>query len=187
MLDIGEKVLAIDIGKGTEDVFYYDPQQKLENCIQIIRPSRAQILKRKLDHHIETNFNILLDGTIMGGEPWHVPLYKIAQMPNREVIMTPSAARSLRYDLDQVKSRGVTVQEKLPPKNDSSHIYFETFDVDLQWYEKVFNGFDMDISKECDVILLACQEHGYPGPNGGSVREFRMRECYQRYSTLPQS
>jgi len=181
MLDIGEKVLAIDIGKGTEDVFYYDPQQKLENCIQIIRPSRAQILKRKLDHHIETNFNILLDGTIMGGEPWHVPLYKIAQMPNREVIMTPSAARSLRYDLDQVKSRGVTVQEKLPPKNDSSHIYFETFDVDLQWYEKVFNGFDMDISKECDVILLACQEHGYPGPNGGSVREFRMRECYQRY------
>jgi uncharacterized protein (DUF1786 family) len=181
MLDLNKNILAIDIGKGTEDIFYYEPQRKLENCIQIIRPSQAQLLKQQLDHYRVANYDIFIDGTIMGGEPWHNTLYKIAQMPNREVIMTPSAARSLRYNLDQVKSRGVKILDHIPSKTDSNQIHLETYDIDFQWYGKVFNGIDINIFRECDVLLLACQEHGYPGPNGGSVREFRMRECYQRF------
>jgi len=117
----------------------------------------------------------------MGGEPWHVPLYKIAQMPNREVIMTPNAAFSLRYNLDQVKIRGVKIHDQLPSKHHGDYFHFETFDVNYPWYEKIFQELNIDIFDECDTILLACQEHGFTGSRDISPREFRMFECYQRF------
>lgn len=181
MLDLDENILAIDIGKGTEDIYFYQPHQRLENGVHIIRPSRAQILKRILNQHLNSNYDLLVDGTIMGGEPWHAPLYKIAQMPNREVIMTPKAALSLRYNLDQVKTRGVKIHDQLPSKDQQHHFYFETFDVNFHWYEKIFQELDIEIFDECDTILLACQEHGYTGSRNISPREFRLLECYQRF------
>ncbi len=179
MLQLDEKILAIDIGKGTEDIFYFEPNKRLENCIQIIRPSRAQQLRRNLDSQLITNSNILVDGTIMGGEPWNSPLYKIAAIPNRNVIMTPTAAYSLRYNLDQVKSHGIKIQNNLPDKN-SSYYRITTSDIDFRWYEQVFSGLDIDIFHDCDVVLIACQEHGYD-KDGGSAREFRMRKLYQNH------
>ncbi|MHA2224942.1 MAG: DUF1786 family protein [Candidatus Hodarchaeales archaeon] len=181
MLELNEKVLAIDVGKGTEDIFYYNPERKLENSVQIVKPSRAHLLRQQLDNHLRKDYDIFVKGTIMGGEPWHIPLYKIAQTPGRDVIMTPEAAHSLRYDSDQVTHRGVKILEKLPYNLYSNVVTIESYDIDYQWYGKFFKGLEIDIFSECNVILIACQEHGYPGPNGGSAREFRMKECYQRF------
>ena len=55
-----------------------------------------------------------------------------------------------------------------------------TSDIDFNWYKQVFLGLDVDIFQECEVVLIACQEHGY-AKDGGSAREFRMRELYQKH------
>ncbi len=181
MLDLDDNILAIDIGKGTEDIFYYEPNKKLENCIQIIKPSYAQILRKTLESYLNTNHNIYLDGSIMGGEPWHLPLYKIAQNPNRNVIMSSNSAYSLRYNLDQVKAKGIKIQDPMVYHSNPRNIKLETKDINFKWYQNVFQGLNIDLFSECETVLLACQEHGYSGPQGGSAREFRMREYYQRY------
>lgn len=180
MLDLHERILAIDVGKGTEDLYYFEPNQNLENGIQVIRPSRAHLLRKRLQAQLNDSTNLYFNGTVMGGEPWHIPLYQIAQSPDREVIMTPQSARSLRYKLEQVTSQGVVVQDQLPA-GDKDTVRIETFDIDFDWIGHFFRGLEVDIFDTTDVLLIACQEHGYPGPEPISVREFRIQEMYRQY------
>ncbi|MHA2346625.1 MAG: DUF1786 family protein [Candidatus Hodarchaeales archaeon] len=180
MLNLNEKILAIDIGKGTEDIFYFEPHKRLENCIQLIRPSRAEQLRQNLESQLDTTNDILAEGITMGGEPWNKPLYRIATTPGRNVTMTPSAATSLRYNLDQVRKKGVKIQNNLPSDQSGRNYVIKTSDIDFNWYKQVFSGLDVDIFRECEVILIACQEHGY-AKGGGSVREFRMKALYQEF------
>ncbi|MFW9854994.1 MAG: DUF1786 family protein [Candidatus Thorarchaeota archaeon] len=180
MLNLHERVLAIDVGKGTEDIYLFEPHQNLENGIHVIRPSRAYLLRKQLDMQLRGLTNLYFHGTIMGGEPWHIPLYKIAQNPNRKVVMTSRSAKSLRYKLDQVTSRGVIVQDPLP-KMDENSKRIETYDIDFEWIDQFFRGLDINIFETTHVLLIACQEHGYPGPEPISVRQFRIQEMYQRY------
>ncbi|MFW9779101.1 MAG: DUF1786 family protein [Candidatus Heimdallarchaeota archaeon] len=180
MLNLHEKILAIDVGKGTEDIYLFEPDQNLENGIHVIRPSRANLLRKQLDIQLPRLTNLYFHGTIMGGEPWHIPLYKIAQNSNRKVIMTSKSAKSLRYKLDQVTSRGVIVQDPLP-RIDQKGKLFETYDIDFAWIDQFFRGLDINIFETTDIVLIACQEHGYPGPESISVRQFRIQEMYQRY------
>ncbi len=186
MFTIDQKVLCIDVGKGTEDVLYYDPKWKKipENCIQMVRPSRAQLLNDKLlRFREEKSGNVHIWGRIMGGEPWHKQVYAIAQHPHRSVYMTPSAAKSLRYDLDEVASRGIQIVDEVVHSFPESDLGIETKDIDLDWYLQTFKGMDINLEEECDVILLACQEHGNPGKKGVSIRDFRMKFYYHRHLT----
>ncbi len=184
MFTVDQKILCIDIGKGTEDVLFYDPKWKNvpENCIQMVKPSRAQILDAKLAKFREKKIgDVHAWGRIMGGEPWHKHVYAIAQDPNRSVYMTPSAAKSLRYDLDDVASRGVSIVDTLPESPPNSTLIIETKDVDFEWYIRSFKGMDVDLQNDCDVILLACQEHGNPSKKGVSIRDFRMKFYYYHH------
>ena len=43
------KILALDIGAGTQDILLYDDEKKsVENCIKIVLPSPSQILAAKV-------------------------------------------------------------------------------------------------------------------------------------------
>ena len=42
------KVLAIDVGKGTQDILLYDSTQRTENCIKMVLPSQTQIIAQRI-------------------------------------------------------------------------------------------------------------------------------------------
>ncbi len=42
------KILAIDIGAGTQDVLLFDSQKKVENCISFVLPTPSRFYAKKL-------------------------------------------------------------------------------------------------------------------------------------------
>ncbi|MCJ7647886.1 MAG: hypothetical protein MUP85_04680, partial [Candidatus Lokiarchaeota archaeon] len=63
------KVLAIDVGMGTQDILLFDSSQSMENSIKMVLPSQTQIIAGRIKKATSSRRNIVLTGTTMGGGP----------------------------------------------------------------------------------------------------------------------
>ncbi|MHA2099107.1 MAG: DUF1786 family protein [Candidatus Kariarchaeaceae archaeon] len=168
-------ILSIDVGKGTEDVLFYQEGIPIENSIQMIVPSTAQLLAKQISNiHGRP---IRIRGELMAGEPWHKSVYAISEADPNGVIMTETAARSLRYVLDQVRSKGVKIVK-------DQDIYTYTGPLvnvaDIDW-DRIFQILEASEIKKSDItkVLLCCQDHGEPEDPEQSTRDFRMKTVYK--------
>ncbi len=167
--------MAIDVGKGTEDVLFYQEGIPVENSIQMIVPSTAQILAKQISNINERPVRI--QGELMAGEPWHKAVYEISEADPDGVIMTETAARSLRYVLDQVRSKGV----KIVKDQDIDKYTGPLVSVaDINW-ERIFQILQASEINVSDIkkVLLCCQDHGEPEDPKQSTRDFRMKTVYK--------
>ena len=60
------KILAIDVGTGTQDIMFYDSEEPIENAIKLVLPSPTRIIANKIFKH---HHDIFLSGETMGGGP----------------------------------------------------------------------------------------------------------------------
>ena len=58
------RILAIDVGTGTQDIMIYDTEKELENSIKIVLPSPHLYISQKMR---EIENDIYFEGEIMGG------------------------------------------------------------------------------------------------------------------------
>jgi uncharacterized protein (DUF1786 family) len=158
------KILAIDIGAGTQDIFLFDSQKKIENCISFVLPTPSKFFAEKLKT-IESHVYIRGD-TIGGGSLGRAILHHIQK--GHRVVMEESAAFSIRNDLDEVRSMGIGVGER--PEIDHFQ-ELEIREVNLPLLEKFLSNFGEDL--KVDVIAIAVQDHGV-SPKGVSDRVFRF-------------
>lgn len=167
-------ILAVDVGKGTEDILLIN-EDRIENSIQAILPSTAQSLTKKLKN--DPNSTLVFSGDTIAGEPWHRVVYDRIEEKKHKVIMTHTAARSLRYNLDQVRARGISiVNDTEIDTSVGSHYYLE----DVNWM-RIFSMIkESDYAPE-DItkVLLCCQDHGEPKDPNQSTRDFRMKSIYE--------
>ena len=63
------KILTIDIGTGTQDIFLYDSRLDLENGFKLVVPSPTMIVRYHLKEATRNKEAVLLSGVIMGGGP----------------------------------------------------------------------------------------------------------------------
>jgi uncharacterized protein (DUF1786 family) len=158
------KILAIDIGAGTQDILLFDSQKKIENCISLVLPTPSKFFAEKLKT-IESH--VYIHGDTIGGGTLGRTILQHFQKGYR-VVMEESAAYSIRNDLDEVKSMGIEVGNK----PESNHFQgLEIHEVDLPLFEKFLSNFGEDI--KVDVIAIAVQDHGV-SPKGVSDRAFRF-------------
>ena len=158
------KILAIDIGAGTQDILLFDSQKKNENCVSLVLPTPSKFFAERLKT-IENHVYIHGD-TIGGGFLGRVILHHIQK--GYRVVMEESAAYSIRNDLDEVKSMGIEVGEK-PEANHFEEL--EIKEINLPLFEKFLSNFGEDL--QLDVIAIAVQDHGV-SPKGISDRAFRF-------------
>jgi uncharacterized protein (DUF1786 family) len=158
------KILAIDIGAGTQDILLFDPRQRTENCTSLVLPTPSKFFAEKLKT-IEGHVYIHGD-TIGGGSLGRAIVHHIQK--GYRVVMEESAAYSIRNDLDEVKSMGIEVGKK--PEIDHFQ-ELEIREVDLCLLEKFLSNFGEGI--KVDVIAIAVQDHGV-SPKGVSDRAFRF-------------
>lgn len=104
------RILAIDIGSGTQDIFLFDSQQEVENSPQLVLPSPTSILARKVREATQRGVPIHLSGYLMGGGPVS---WAIKEHLNKGFVVTaePHAALTLHDDLDHVGEMGVRIGE----------------------------------------------------------------------------
>ena len=58
------RILAIDVGTGTQDIMIYDTEKELENSIKLVLPSPHLFISQKI-REIENDF--YFKGEIIGG------------------------------------------------------------------------------------------------------------------------
>ncbi len=158
------KILAIDIGAGTQDILLFDSQKKIENCISLVLPTPSKYFAEKLKA-IEGYVYIHGD-TIGGGSLGRAILHHIQK--GYRVVMEESAAYSIRNDLDEVRSMGIEVGRK--PETDHFQ-ELEIREVDLPLLSNFLSNFGED--SKVDAVAIAVQDHGV-APKGVSDRAFRF-------------
>ena len=99
------KILAIDIGAGTQDILLFDSEKKIENCISLVLPTPSKFLAEKLK---EIGGDVYVSGDTIGGGSLSRAILRHLQKGYR-VAMEESAAYSIRNDLDEVRSMGIEI------------------------------------------------------------------------------
>jgi len=166
------KILAVDIGTGTQDIFLYDSRLDLENGFKLVVPSPTMIVHRRLNEATRRGEAVLLTGVVMGGGPsqWAAEAHVRAGLP---VYATPDAARSFNDDLQAVMEMGIRVvsadeAERLP---DSFHrIVLKDFD--FQAIARSLENFGVRLD-DLDAVAVAVFDHGNAPPDV-SDRQFRF-------------
>jgi len=168
------KILAIDIGAGTEDILLFDSQKKnIENCIKLVLPSPTQTFATKVREATRRGEDIFVKGDTIGGGAFTSALKAYVEAGLR-VVMTEKAAYTIRNVLDEVKQLGIEIVKK---ENEPTDFRGETLtieEVNLNKLQRFLEGLGETLS-DVDVVAVAVQDHGV-FPKGASNRKFRIKK-----------
>ena len=166
------KILTVDIGTDTQDIYLYDSNLDIENGFKLVLPSPTIMIHRRLKQSLPSRTPILLTGHQMGGGPsaWAIEEYARAGIP---VYMTASAATTLNDELDKVEALGIQIVGEAEAKRLASNVAsLELKDFDFELISKTFNDYGVSL-KNLAAVAVAVFDHGN-APPGVSDRQFRF-------------
>ena len=164
------RILAIDVGTGTQDIMIYDTEKELENSIKLVLPSPHLYISQRIR---ECENDIYFDGDIMGGGKIKNTILEHMEKEYR-VVMEPTCAKTIRDDLEQVKSFGIEIAD-----NEESYESFTRItlgDINITKLSEFLLGYDLEF--DFDEIAIAVQDHGY-SPDMGD-RDFRFEKIREK-------
>jgi len=172
------RILTVDIGTGTQDIFLYDSALDLENGFKLVMPSPTMMVHRRLKAATHRREAVLLTGYLMGGGPsqWAARDHLRA---GAALYATPAAARTFNDDLDFVqKDMGVQlVSEDEARALPAQVLRLELKDFDFPLMAQAFANFGLTL--EPDAVAVAVFDHG-DSPPGYSDRQFRFDYLAER-------
>ena len=103
------KILAIDIGAGTEDMLLYDSEKNsVENCIKMVLPAPSHAFAAKVRKITKLRRDLFVKGDVIGGGSFSVALKEHVEKGLR-VFMTENVAYTVRNNLDEVRELGIEI------------------------------------------------------------------------------
>jgi uncharacterized protein (DUF1786 family) len=162
------RILALDVGTGTQDVLLFDPAREVENCVQLVLPSPTVLVAERIRAATQRGEPVVLTGRQMGGGPsaWAARDHALAGLP---IAATPEAATTFDDDLDRVREMGVAlVSEDEARRLPGRHLRLG--DIDRQALLGALAAFDV---APPDAWAVAVFDHG-AAPPGVSDRAFRF-------------
>ena len=166
------KILTVDIGTGTQDIYLYDSRLDVENGFKLVLPSPTMMMHRQIREATRTGSPVLLTGYQMGGGPsaWAAEAHARAGFP---IYATADAARTLNDELDKVEAAGIRViSEDEALRLPASVVRLEFRDFDFEAIARAFAGFGISLH-DLDAVAVAVFDHG-AAPPGVSDRKFRF-------------
>ncbi len=164
------KILAIDMGTGTQDILLFDSSGPIENSCKMVMPSATQIAAGRIRRATAANKPLLLTGVTQGGGPCHWALEDHLRADG-VAYATPEAAQTFDDDLQQVERMGIRVvsEEEAPAAAGVDRVALQ--DLDLPAIRAALAAFD--VPPEFDGLALGCLDHG-ASPPGYSDRLVRF-------------
>ncbi len=164
------KVLAIDVGTGTQDVLLLDTEGTVENALKLVMPSPTLTAGRRVREATRRGEAVLFEGTIMGGGPsaWALRDHALAGLPT---YATPDAARTVDDDLDEVRELGIRVLSQDETRSLSGVVRVRSSDLMLGAIHASLEAFGVE--PRYDALAVAVFDHGN-APPGVSDRKFRF-------------
>ena len=71
------RILAVDVGAGTQDILLFDSGSTIENCLKMVLPSPTVVVGEQIRRATRAGHSILLHGFTMGGGSSTRALYGI--------------------------------------------------------------------------------------------------------------
>ncbi len=174
------RLLAIDVGMGTQDILLYDSTRNIENCVKMVLPSQTWIVAERISIATKLKRDIVLTGETMGGGPCSFAVKRHIDAGLR-VFATEKAALTINDDMDKVKGMGVVVvNEKEALESKAEKI--EMQDVDRDVLEKALDLFGVELP---DNFAVAVQDHGFsPGVSNRIFRFEYFKETLENGGSL---
>ena len=166
------KILTVDIGTGTQDIFLYDSNLDIENGFKLVLPSPTMMIHRRVKQALARRTPLLFTGYQMGGGPsaWAIEEATRAGIP---VYMTPSAATTLNDELEKVAALGIMILSEDEAEGLRSRVEeFQLKDFDFGLISKTFQDYGVSL-RDLEAIAVAVFDHGN-APAGISDRQFRF-------------
>ena len=176
------KILAVDIGTGTQDILLFDSSLDPENNFKLIAPSPTMIINHQIKEATKRGESLLLTGVTMGGGPsaWAAEAHLRAGLA---IYATPDAARSFNDDLDAVKQMGIQIlseDEALRLPDSVRRLVLRDFD--FQSIVNAFQPFGLTLD-HLAAVAVAVFDHGNAPPHI-SDRQFRFDYLDERIRKL---
>ena len=97
------RILALDVGKGIQDLLLYDTNVVIENSPKMVMPSQTTIVAKRVRSATAQGQSLFLHGETMGGGPCGAAI-KAHLGLGYSVFATPLAAKTLNDDLNKVSA-----------------------------------------------------------------------------------
>jgi uncharacterized protein (DUF1786 family) len=182
------RVLAIDVGTGTQDILLFESGRTIENNFKLVMPSPTVIVAERIKHATAQGRPILLTGVTMGGGPCHWAARDHA-LAGHLVVVSENAARTFDDDLSQVEKMGFDIISEAEAELEriaSRLLHIKMQDFAAQAIITALQAFDVD--PRVDALAIAAFDHG-AAPPGISDRRFRFDfiEETVRHAPVPSS
>lgn len=162
------RILAVDVGTGTQDILVFEAGTVIENAVQLIMPSPTALLAERVKQATADRIDLFLDGVTMGGGPDHWAVEAHLRQGLR-VYATADAARTFDDDLSRVEAMGVRVVDRAESANGARRLEMRDFyAAELMDALRAFG-----VSTSFDAVAVAVFDHG-AAPPGVSDRRFRF-------------
>jgi len=166
------RILAVDVGTGTQDIYLYDSRVDIENGFKLVVPSPTMRVHRQIKAATRRGESLVLTGVTMGGGPshWAARDHVKAGFP---VYATPDAARTFDDNLENIESQGIcVVSEDEAAALGDPVTRVELRDFDFEGIARSFGEFGVPLD-DLDAVAVAAFDHGAAPPEV-SDRQFRF-------------
>lgn len=163
------RILAIDIGTGTQDILLFDSTGPVENSPKLVMPSPTTVAAERIRLATHHRRAVVLTGVTAGGGPcgWALGDHLRAGLP---AYATPEAARTFDDHLEKIQADGV----RIVGDDEAGHIDGEQVrlrDLDLDAVRTALRAFGA--ADRIDGVAVGVFDHG-AAPVDVSDRAFRF-------------
>src|SRR5438552_13224967 len=149
------RILAVDVGTGTQDILLFESGKTIENNFKMVMPSPTVIVAERIKRATERGQAILLTGVTMGGGPSHWAARDHA-LAGYAVAVTPEAGRTFDDDLTMVEKMGFEIIDDAESTRRAEH--FDVIHIELQDFQAeasmtALRAFDVD--PHVDALAIA--------------------------------
>ncbi|MGP8320256.1 MAG: DUF1786 domain-containing protein [Methanosarcinaceae archaeon] len=171
------KIIAIDIGTGTQDILLYDAKKEVENSLIMVMPSPTVIIADRIRRATDAGIHIVLTGGIMGGGPC-VRAIREHVSSGLLVYATRNAALTINDNLDRVCSMGITlIDEKEISSFPDDVLNIVLKDIDTDAIFGALSNFGVNVGADEPIrFAVALQDHGESPDISNRICRFRYFE-----------
>ncbi|MBI2939244.1 MAG: DUF1786 domain-containing protein, partial [Chloroflexi bacterium] len=169
------RILAVDVGTGTQDILVFDSSETIENCPKMVMPSPTLVVANEIRRATAAREAVFLTGVTMGGGPsaWAAHDHARSGLP---IYAMPDAARSFDDDLERVAAMGIRVVEPAEGERIPGVHRIELRDFHFGAIASALAAFG--VSTRFDGCAIAVFDHGAAPPDV-SDRRFRFEYIAQ--------
>ncbi|MDI6875205.1 MAG: DUF1786 domain-containing protein [Methanomicrobiales archaeon] len=159
-------LLAVDVGRGTQDILVHEPERPLESSCQLVLPSPTVIVATRIQAATARREDIFLRGHCMGGGS-NVAAIARHLRAGLKVYATEAAARTIHDNPARVREMGIQVVDHPP---DSAAVIHMTDYMEPE-LRATFEAFGMRYPEH---LAFAVQDHGYSPDRSNRIFRFEM-------------